>query len=160
MKHVLLQIAILPILLAGVAVAGHGPCSAELDDCLSGMTKQFGTRGWVGIELDRQEDGTLLIERVVPDSPAQAAGIEPGDRITELNGVPYRNADRGALKEAYKAMVAGNTITYTIERAGDELRVEIRLAHLPDTLRAQWIAQHLLEGHSKQAGAKKSTADP
>ena len=160
MKHVLLHIAALPLLLASAAMAGPGPCSEDLDTCLTGMAREFATRGWVGIELDHQEDGALLIERVVPGSPAQDAGLRPGDRITALNDVSYLSADRRSLKEAYKAMVAGSTITYTIERAGEELRVDVLLAHLPDALKAQWIAQHLLKGHSKKAHLEKGKKNP
>ncbi len=149
-----LLVTSLTLLLAGVTLAGNRPCDAELDDCVTQMTRELGKKkGWVGIELDHQEDGTLTITRVLPGSPAEAAGLAAGDRILALNGVAYAGGDRTALKKAYKAMVPESTITYTIDRGGEELEIDILLARLPDRIKAQWIAQHLIEGHARQAGS-------
>ncbi len=151
MKHILL-LACSALLLAGVAAAGHQPCGAELDDCLSQMTRELGKKkGWVGIELERRDDGTLTITRVIAESPAAAAGLVAGDRILALNGVAYAGGDRAALKKAYKTMAPESTITYTIDRGGERLSVDLLLARLPDRIKAQWIAQHLVEGHSRPA---------
>lgn len=141
----------LALLFAGIALAGHRPCDAALDDCLTQMSRELGEKkGWVGIELDRQDDGTLTITRVLSGSPAEAAGLAAGDRILALNGVAYVGGDREALKKAYQAMVPENTITYTIDRGGEEVKVDILLAQLPDRVKAQWIAQHLAEGHVQE----------
>ena len=149
MKRVFLIPAVAALLLCGAVLAGHQPCEAELDDCLTQMTKKFGEKkGWVGIELEHEEDGTLTITRVVPESPAERAGLRPGDRIVALNGVSYAGGDRAALKQAYRAMVPDNTITYTVERGGEQLSVDVLLVGLPDRIKAQWIARHLVEGHS------------
>ena len=40
--------------------------------------------------------------------------LKQGDVILALNGVAYAKANRAALKEAYKVMKPGNTITYTV----------------------------------------------
>ncbi len=141
------------VLFAGAALAGRQPCDAELDDCLQQMTENVGKgkgKGWVGIELERGDDGSLTITRVVSESPAERAGLRPGDRILALDGVSYAGGDRAALKKAYKAMVPDNTITYTIDRGGQQLDVDILLASLPDRIKAQWIARHLVEGHSQE----------
>lgn len=159
MKRALLPFAAVTFLLSAAALAGHGPCKAELDDCLSGMGKQLKAKGWVGIELDRHDDGTLAITRVLPASPAEAAGLQAGDRILALNGVSYATDDRAAMKNAYAAMVPDNTITYTIDRGGKSLEVDVRLARLPEHIRAQWIALHLVDGHSRQASLEESS-DP
>ncbi len=46
--------------------------------------------GIIGMSLDQQSstDGgiQLIVDRVVPDGPAAAAGIRPGDRILEIEG--------------------------------------------------------------------------
>ncbi len=146
--------ALAALLIAGVALAGNQPCDAGLDDCLDQMTRKLGEKkGWVGIELEHEDDGTLTITRVIAESPAEAAGLAAGDRILALNGVAYAGGDRTALKQAYKAMIPGNTITYTIDRGGEESSVDVVLADLPDRIKAQWIARHLVEGHSQEAGS-------
>lgn len=149
MKRAPLLLAAATLALAGAALAGRGPCEAELDVCLKQMGRNLEAKGWVGIELDVEEEGPLRITRVVPESPAAAAGLAAGDRILALNGVTYAKADRPALKAAYKAMTPGNTITYTVDRGGRKLEIDVRLSQVPEHVRAQWIAQHLVEGHSK-----------
>ena len=135
---------------AGAAVAGNRPCDLELDDCLVRMSKNLGEKkGWVGIELEHEDDGTLTITRVAPESPAEAAGLAVGDRLLALDGVSYANGDRAALKAAYRAMVPGKTVTYTLDRGGQRLEVDVVLARLPDRVKAQWIAKHLIEAHSR-----------
>ncbi len=131
--------------------AAHGHCDAELEVCFTKMAEKLKAKGWVGVELNRQQDGTLIITRVVPDSPAAAAGLKKSDRIVALNGVPYATQDTAALERAYKTMVPAKTITYTVDRQGRQLDLDIRLAHLPERIRAQWIAKHLLEAHSQPA---------
>ena len=45
--------------------------------------------GWVGVELRIDEkQGTHTIEKVIPGSPAESAGIRPGDLLVAINGVP------------------------------------------------------------------------
>jgi len=44
---------------------------------------------WLGVDLESIPLGSgVLIADVIPGSPAQAAGLEPGDMITALNGKP------------------------------------------------------------------------
>ncbi len=150
MKRAILSFSILTFLAAGgLVLAGQEPCEAGLEPCLTEMGKKLKAKGWVGIELDHEEDGTLTITRVIPESPAATAGLRAGDRILALNGVAYAGHDREALKAAYAAMVPNNTITYSIDRGGKTLDVEIKLASIPESIRAQWIARHLVEGHGQ-----------
>ncbi|MDQ7086860.1 MAG: PDZ domain-containing protein, partial [Acidobacteriota bacterium] len=44
-------------------------------------------RPFLGVDVVRGEDG-VFIERVVPGSPAERAGLRPGDRIEEIAGTP------------------------------------------------------------------------
>ena len=143
MKRASLLLTAAALALAGAALAGDGPCKAELDFCLTQMGEKLKTKGWVGIELDVEKAGPLRITRVIPGSPAEAAGLAAGDRILALDGVAYAEANRPALKEAYKAMTPGNTITYTIDRGGRTLEIDIALVAIPDHIRADWIARHI-----------------
>ncbi len=55
------------------------------------------TRSWVGLEVQpllrgMTKDKGILVAGVLPDSPASAAGIKPGDFITEFDGRPVVDA--------------------------------------------------------------------
>lgn len=46
------------------------------------------TQGWhlLGLHLQEGDNGATIVEAVEPGSPAQAAGLEPGDRLSEIGG--------------------------------------------------------------------------
>src|SRR5687767_8195653 len=60
------------------AGSGHA-CKASSQECLDHMTKDFASRGWLGVHLEPKDDGSMAIVDVLPDSPAAKAGLQPGD---------------------------------------------------------------------------------
>ncbi|HWJ82022.1 MAG TPA: trypsin-like peptidase domain-containing protein [Nocardioides sp.] len=69
-------------------------------------------------------DGAEL-DSIIDGSPAEDAGLEKGDLVTEVNGV--RVTDGIALIVAIRTHQPGETIELTIERDGDEKKVDITL---------------------------------
>ncbi|MGA1859589.1 S1C family serine protease [Azospirillum sp. 11R-A] len=82
-------------LLVAEAVEGRGlpgnmfvPVSALepiLADLLAYGRRQEPARPWLGVTL-REEMGRLLVEKVSPRSPAESAGLRPGDWIVGVGG--------------------------------------------------------------------------
>ena len=66
-----------------------------------------------------------LIDEVMPDTPAEDSGLEEGDIVTEVNG--QRVTDGIALIVAIRTYQPGQTIEFTVRRAGDEQLVEVTL---------------------------------
>jgi len=156
----LLLAAAVTLLATGTALAGEGKkCEQPLDVCLAEMAEHLQNKGWVGIEIDRQEDGTLLVTRVFPDSPAERSELRKGDLILALNGVSYATASRDEMAAAYKKKEPGSTITYTVRRGDEELEVPITLAKVPEPVMAKWIAQHLLHEHGQPAQVAEKGPD-
>lgn len=56
-----------------------------LADLLAYGRRQEPARPWLGVTL-REEMGQLMVEKVSPRSPADSAGLRPGDRIVGLGG--------------------------------------------------------------------------
>jgi S1-C subfamily serine protease len=66
---------------------------------------------------------------VSPGSPAAAAGIQPGDTITAINGTPIATTDQFiATIDNYKP---GQTVTMTIKSSGQSKQVKVTLATRP-----------------------------
>ena len=77
--------------------------------------------------LDRPQ-GALVVEPE-PGSPAAKAGIESGDIITAINGVPARS-DHDLMKKIGD-MSPGTTVTLTMRRNGEDKTVTVTLDELP-----------------------------
>ncbi|MDZ5623634.1 trypsin-like peptidase domain-containing protein [Nocardioides sp. HM23] len=65
------------------------------------------------------------VDEVIPDSPAQDAGLQNGDLITHVNG--DRVTDGIALIVAIRTHQPGETIEFTIRRDGDEQTIQVTL---------------------------------
>lgn len=76
---------------------------------------------------DEAEPGSVLLTRVVDGTPAAAAGMQPGDRIDELDGQPF--TDGAALRTAIHSLLdAGHPeLTMLIERRGHMRTVTVKL---------------------------------
>ena len=126
-------------------------CSYEVEDCVKAMEKEFSQRGWVGINMEPDEEaGGVVLTWIAPDSPAEAAGLKKGDLLTSLNGVPYTEANEGKLKSEYKSFSPGKTVTFGIERNGEAMEITAELESLPEDILAKWIGEHVLHGHGEE----------
>jgi len=99
-------------------------------------------RGYLGIQLqdlnaelaeafDISRRQGAVIAHVVPDTPAQKAGLQAGDVIVSVNGRPVRNAS--SLRNAVGLMQVGDRVSLGVVRKGwlgakEKLTVNARLA--------------------------------
>ncbi len=94
------------------------PHSAYLDakDFEQLQTQTEGEYGGLGLQVSQEQDAVKVIAPFA-DTPADRAGIKPGDYITHLDG---KLIVGGTLDDAVKQMrgVPGTPITLTIVRAG------------------------------------------
>jgi membrane protease YdiL (CAAX protease family) len=75
-------------------------------------------------------EGGFMIKRVVPASAAEAAGLQVGDVITNVDGSPV--ADLRSLTEVIRSKRMGQSITVTLMRRGKAARVEAVLKKLKE----------------------------
>ena len=95
----------------------------------------------------------MTITRVEPGSPAEAAGLKEGDVLTALNGIRFSEENKEAMKGAQAKMTVGATVTYTVDRAGRNMDLDVTLGSIPDTVMAKWIGRHMLD-HASLTVAK------
>jgi len=91
----------------------------------------------VGIHMDQampdaleeagldENESAIVIERVIPDLPAEKAGIQEGDLITEIDG--QRPATPDKLREVLMDKKPGDTVTFTVRRQGADKTIRVRL---------------------------------
>ena len=156
MNRTILTVAVVLLIATVPAVAGPDSkkCTAETQDCLNKMVQKFQSRGWVGIELDSDDTGALTVTRVEPDSPGKAAGLKEGDVLLAMNGIRFSKENKEAMKGAQSKMTVGATITYTVDRAGRNMDLDVTLGSIPEAVMAKWIGRHMLE-HASIVVAEK-----
>lgn len=79
----------------------------------------------IGIYMIADEDsGRVIVYYPIPESPAEKAGIKPGDAIISVNGVEYTSDDFNKIADYIKGEV-GTKVKLVIERDGEKLDFEI-----------------------------------
>lgn len=83
-----------------------------------------GTHMGQGVKVSTQptEDGT---SPVTPGGPGEAAGVQPGDVILQVDGRPVTSPDEVIV--TVRSHAPGDTITLTLERDGNQFDVDVVL---------------------------------
>src|SRR5262249_29405536 len=103
------------------------------------------TRGWLGVsiqpltpELARsfgsKDAKGVLINEVMPDSPAAKAGLKPGDILLEFEGRPMEGP--GDLQRAVGFFSPDRSAKVKILRDQTEKTVEVKIGQAPDERQA------------------------
>lgn len=85
-------------------------------------------RAWFGAQLEPAEGG-VRVRAVLPDTSAEAAGFQPGDVITALNGEPVTQIP--ALIRTLRALPGGREVEMTRTRDGMAEPVRFTLTEWP-----------------------------
>jgi C-terminal processing protease CtpA/Prc len=143
--------------LAVPALAGSGEkCTYDTQSCLNHWSKGK-DRGWVGLQYDKSEDGTVKVKAVTANSPAVTAGFQVGDVVVAVNGA--RMSDKDAVKKATGEWKVGQKVSYTVLRAGGEKQLPVTLGTMPEEVFASMVGSHMLENHAILATADAKPAD-
>ena len=100
------------------------------------------TRGWLGVGIQEltpaleksfglKDQGGVLVADVFKDSPAEKAGIEPGDVITLFDGKKVPEAKD--LSRVVASTPVGKTVEVTLVRNGDVIERSVKLGEMKDT---------------------------
>lgn len=109
-------------LTAGAADAGTAPVLSTHGATASQSAAE---RGYLGIQMT-VEDGAMVVQDVRPGSPAENAGLAPGDRITRVGD--HEVGDGAELTEHLSSLRAGSTVEIRVERDGWTREFEVELA--------------------------------
>lgn len=145
-RLLVISLAVLALVPAMTAGEKTGRCTAGTQECLDAMVNHYKNRGWVGLELENKDGlDKIIVIRVVPGSPAEAAGFREGDRLVALNDIKFVEANASALKDVQADLTPGKQVVYRVERKGGIRELWVTLAAVPDDVMGRWIGRHMLE---------------
>lgn len=153
MKKLLILLTALAVSLS--AGAGGEKCHGAAEDCMAKMKTKLADKAWLGVELDKNEHGQMVIKSVYEDSPAEQAGFQKGDVLLTMQGVEYNKKDKKAMKKAYAGVKPGSDVQYVVKRQGAKVELDATLAHVPKDVQKMWIAEHMKENHPEFQVASK-----
>jgi len=145
----ILTVMIIVVLVAAPTQAGHARCTKDAADCATAMRETYQERGWSGIaDKVKNEDSTITIGSVLPDSPADRAGLYAGDVVVSVNGVTLSKMNEARLDTIFmKGFRIGKRLSIGFKR-GEEVRtISLTLERIPDPVLASQIEQHGREEH-------------
>lgn len=118
-------------------------CEQQIRDMLAGKRH-------LGAKVEESRWG-IVITHIYPDSAAERAGLQVGDRIYALNG---REASKGGTA-GFKALLneaasrEGGRVYFTVIRVGRVLRIQARMSVLSKEEINKVVSTHLKEAHSE-----------
>ena len=103
-------------------------------------------RGWIGVEANEltpelaqtsgiQTEQGVIVTGVLNSGPAAAAGVRPGDVITQVDAQPIRTVSE--LRTRIAALPPGQPAPFTLQRRGDRVEVSVVPAQRPRPQRQQ-----------------------
>jgi serine protease Do len=117
------------------------PIDVAMDVVEQLRTKGRVTRGWLGVLIQdvtrdlaetfgmSQPEGALVAQ-VLPESPAEKAGLKSGDIILEFNATPVPSS--GALPPMVGVSPVGETARVEVLRRGTRQVIEVLIEELPE----------------------------
>ncbi|HEX6706741.1 MAG TPA: S1C family serine protease [Albitalea sp.] len=91
------------------------------------------TRAWLGLNCV-ELDGAVRVVRITRDSPAEAAGLRPGDTIVRIDGTAVKSLE-AFYKALWRGTPAEREITLEIERSAAAQTVKVQATDRMKTLR-------------------------
>ena len=117
---------------------GFATKMSEIEKAIEGLKKgqQGGeakaTGAWIGIVAAEAKEGQegVVVDQVLPNSPAEEAGLDQGDLITAIDGQKVKNLD--GLKAELGKKPAGMVREMTIRRLSGKIWEEKKLKIKPE----------------------------
>ncbi len=147
-----LGIATLALMLSTYATAGEPgkKCTKPVQECLNLMVKELKSTGFIGVELDKNKEGRLVVTHVIEGTPAEKAQMHEGDELVAINGIKFDEKNEKSISAVKKP---GAEVVITIKRGGQDQEMKMTLVPMPADAMARYIGEHMMQ-HAQTEDAK------
>ncbi|PYT11267.1 MAG: hypothetical protein DMF51_15985 [Acidobacteria bacterium] len=142
-----LFMTVLALAVTGLVAGEHEKCTKSAGECAAHMKAMYQTRGWMGVEMDPNDDGSLRLVTVVPGSPADKAGLKTADALVSVNGVTLTKETVEKTMMSDDAWKIGSTVSFGVKRGETLSTVKVTLEKIPEAVLAGMIERHTKEAH-------------
>ncbi|MDO9121728.1 MAG: PDZ domain-containing protein, partial [Anaerolineaceae bacterium] len=97
----------------------------------------------IGASVDTSGD-LLTIISAMPDSPAEAAGLKPGDAVIKVNGTDVTKTDPNIVLKSVKGP-AGTDVTLTIQRVDQPEPIDVTITRQKIDLKS--VTSEMMDGN-------------
>ncbi|HEY4217279.1 MAG TPA: S41 family peptidase [Gemmatimonadaceae bacterium] len=119
-----------------------------------------GRYGGTGMAIGQPDKGTVVVDQVFPNTPAEEAGVREGDRILAVDTTSTAALELDKVSELLRGD-PGSNVTVTYGRAGVaepiKLRLTRRIIHVPAVAYAGLLGDHV--GYIPLQTFNENTAD-
>ena len=110
---------------AAYAVISDSSSSTKRPPAVAGNAGE----AWLGVELANAPVRGALVSSVIPGSPAAAAGVRPGDLITQLDTEPI--VAPAVFVSALSGLQPGDRVDIQVQRGFSQFTAHVKLASRP-----------------------------
>ncbi len=105
--------------------------SAMPEDQVPGVVVLRRRRPQLGLVLEGEQPGVVLVQRVIPGGPAEQSGIHPGERVLALDGYPIRSVYQVVVPVLRKQ--PGDRVSLKLSRGEHVRQIQITLGNAGPT---------------------------
>ena len=117
------------LILAGAAFGLTAVLGSPARPAAANANPPSGPVNWLGMEIESLQPGVVVVDTVALGSPAELAGMEPGDVIVEVNGRPVNTT--GDIASAISGLGMGDAVEIQVSRGSTRITTHATLAAPP-----------------------------
>lgn len=151
-QHFSRAIALLLLLVSDSVWAGSARCSVSPVECQRQIRIMLTGRKYLPFQVKSGTKGVgIIVKAVTPDSSAERAGLQPGDRVVALGNKDLSRVKVSELKKILAVEITEpdvEKVVITISRVGTFKRLTVRVERMSKEQVDKVISAHLKSAHS------------
>jgi C-terminal processing protease CtpA/Prc len=141
-------------LVAAASISAEEPrCGGAARECEQKIRQMLSGRRYLGATIEDRNPG-LVIKSIEPDSPAERAGLQGGDRLIAVNGKPLTRASAREFKQILAAARETGGLFIIIARGRRYMKTDAKLEPYTKEVIAKIISAHMSQSHPATANGK------